>query len=331
MGELDGGQDKTAEPVEGFGRFKWRTGPWEQIFDRQIEALKAELARAHAEDRATLYLSCPISTRGGGFSRTNAEIAAFTARRLLHTWGERLFILNPAHYQMESREGTGLILDRVREIWPDHRDSEAYLKELADLYRPGGGDYMRMWLKVLIEDERYRDVPGEGKAKRGLNCGGMFDGFYFLGPSDVRAFFGAGDQGSLTQFVESYFSRKIEMDLAFRQWFTPQSPVARGDADASWEHRRKSFFRYYSIRASATFSPGCHDEWNTLVRLNSRRRGSEAYGPGEELACYFDGRQVSPAATGQEVSPGYEVTAEAAPPLVPAEIAWPTGLRPGQA
>ena len=325
MPESDHGRDKTAEPVEGFGRFTWRTGDWQTIFDKQADAIKGELAGAHAEDRVVVYLSCPISSRGGGFSRTNVDLAKFTERRLMHTWGERLFVLNPAAYQMESREGTGLIIDRVRELWAEKQDPEAYVKELSEDYRPGGGDYMRMWLRVLVEDERYPDVAPAGEPKRGLNCGGMFDAFYFLGPTDVRAFFGDRSEGSLTQAVESYFSRKYTTDLDFRREFDPE-PDARDHDDMSWELRRKRFFRYYSLRASASYSLGSRDEWNILVRLNAKRRESNTYGPGEELACYFDGQQVSPAVASRETSPGYEESAERVPPALTREIAWPASF-----
>lgn len=319
-------RDTNDEPVAGYGKFTWRTGRWEKIFDRQVEVIQAELARAHAEDRVVVYLSCPISSRGGGSSRTNVDIANFSARRLMERWGERVSVLNPAVYQMESREGTGLILERVRELWPKE-DPEAYLKLLTEDYRPGGGDYMRMWIRVLVEDDRYPDRAAGGKSKRNRNCGGMFDGFYFLGPSDVHAFFADERRSSLTQVVESYFARKYATDLDFRREFDAQpSDASRANADQIWEDRRKRFFRYYAVRASASYSLGSRDEWNTLVRLNTERRGSDAYGPGEELACYFDGRQVTPAAASRMVTPGYEVSPGTGPPQPAREIAWPEGF-----
>jgi hypothetical protein len=340
MTDIDAGQDRTAEPVSGFGSFTWRTGAWERLFDRQIEAVKDDLARAHAEDRAVVYLSCPVSSRGGGWSRTNAEIAHFTARRLTQRWGERLFVLNPAEYQMESRAGTGRILQHVQREWP-HEDPDVILQQLLGQYRPGGGDYMRMWVKVLVEDDRYRDGPGAEKPKQRQSCGGMFDAFYFLGPTDVWSFFAADRDASITELVESYFARKYATDIEFRREFDTRSASQDG-SDRVWEQPRKEFFRYYALRASAAYSLGSHDEWNTLVRLNATRRQSPAYGPGEEIACYFDGRQVSPAADGYLVAPGYEVRSSeratdvvdlvgpdfgrAAPAAPPREVAWPTGM-----
>ena len=104
-----------AEPVAGFPnmRFRWYRD-WEPIFDRQIKSVRQDIARARVEDKFVLYLSCPISSRGGSHSLTNVAIAPFTERRLITEWGQRFWFLNPAQYQMESKEGTGLILNSRR-------------------------------------------------------------------------------------------------------------------------------------------------------------------------------------------------------------------------
>src|SRR2546423_413040 len=101
---------KTDEPVPGFPlSFMWHTGDWERIFDEQIKRIKSEVARARIENRLIVYLSCPISSRGGGWSGTNVDIALHMQRALLERWGEGFWVLNPAQYQLESRAGTGLI------------------------------------------------------------------------------------------------------------------------------------------------------------------------------------------------------------------------------
>ena len=90
------------------------------------------------------------------------------------------------------------------------------------------------------------------------------------------------------------------------------------------ETRRKEFIRFYSVRASASYSLGCHDEWNTMVRLNrKRRREANVYGPGAESACYFDGRQVSPSASGSLVDPGYEITDDGTNEEPTSSPVWP--------
>src|SRR6185437_7403866 len=153
---------RTDEPVKGTQlRFTWQTGEWETIFDEQIALIKSDVARARAEDRLAVYLSCPISSRGGGWSGTNVDIARHVERALLERWGEAFWVLNPAQYQLESKAGTGLINQHAEKHKID-------LKNLLIKSSPGGGDYMRMWTKVLVED-------GMG------NLGRNFDAFYFLG------------------------------------------------------------------------------------------------------------------------------------------------------
>lgn len=302
----------TAEPVKGLGYFTWKKGPWERIFDRQIDAIKRDLAKAHAEDRMVVYLSCPISPRGGGHSGTNVEVANFTARRLMDHWGERLFVLNPAAYQMESREGTGMILEHVRALYPNV-DPLGFLDELRAEYEPKGGDYMRMWVRVLAEDG---ERPDASAPEESSTLGGMFDAYYFLGPTDMAGFFGLGSKATKTAEIEAYFARKYSTDPRFREDFdyTVDEPGSRRLLDLTkltdamlWENRRKKFFRYYAVRAGAAYSLGSRDEWNTLVRLNRKRQRAAGYLAGEEIACFFDGRQVDPAAATRFVPKGYEV------------------------
>jgi hypothetical protein len=307
-------------PVRDFPiQFEWWSGRWQRIFQCNVELIQRDLALAMAEDRVIVYLSCPISSRGGGNFRTNVDIANFTARRLMSEWGERFFILNPAAYQLESREGTGIILDHIRREFgiEDPAKAEALLAELRQKFPPQGGDYMRMWTCVLVTDGYMRDadVP-DAKKRSGLNCGGVFDAYYFVGPSDMHRFFGAASTKSLTAAVEEYFARKYTTDPDFRDDFEVirtkagrRSPDLNAPQDrAEWELRRKSFFRYYAVRAAAAYSLGSHDEWNIFVRLNARRLNEHraAYGAGEQIAGFYDGRQLDPVAAEREVSRGYE-------------------------
>src|SRR3984957_14650318 len=109
MSKASGGSSSTPntqarEPVKGFRlRFTWLTGDWETIFDEQIALIKSDVARARAEDRLVAYLSCPISSRGGGWSGTNVDVARYVERSILDRWGEAFWVLNPAQYQLESR------------------------------------------------------------------------------------------------------------------------------------------------------------------------------------------------------------------------------------
>jgi hypothetical protein len=337
-GEPNMGQPKTDAPVTEFPmKFTWQTGDWEKLFDRNVELIKRELERARAEDRTIVYLSCPLSSRGGGHSRTNVEIAFHVARLLTAEWGDRHFFLNPAAYQLESREGTGLILQHIRDVFGV--EPTAFLKKLLQ-YKPGGGDYMRMWTRVLVEDDYLRDLPGLDPKilKSGLNCGGMFDSYYFIGPSDVHRFFTDRGRSNVAAAIESYFTRKIEQDPDFATHFNYTLDNEKknlrlydlGDvADAGeWETKRKDFVRYYSIRAGAAYSLGSHDEWNIFVRLNAKRVTSGAYGFGEQIAGFFDGNQLPPSAAEVEISKGYESVKQqtVASGKHTSSVAWPRGV-----
>lgn len=306
----------TGTPVEGFNlSFKWHDGEWRQLFDEQIKLVKRDILRAKIEDRLIVYLSCPITARGGGYSGTNVDIARHIERRLLLLWGEGVWILNPAQYQMESKAGTGLM----------HRHAERLNIDLdALLHRtgyPGGGDYMRMWTKVLVENDEQvgrRKVPADL-----VNTGQFFDAYYFVGPSDVREMFISPGE-TLTSGIYEYFARKCTHDADFAddftisgiQWERLDGNLQRSPNQIKlrdkWQMLRNDFFRFYALRASANYSLGCHDEWLIYQKLNELRRsrrstfeGREVGGIGDQIAGFFDGRQVDPASSEIGLSKGY--------------------------
>ncbi|EIM31161.1 hypothetical protein [Microvirga lotononidis] len=289
---------QTGEPVPGFPlKFTWRTDKWRDIFDEQIELLKADVARARADGRIVLYLSCPISSRGGGWSGTNVDIARHVERSILKRWGEGFWVLNPAQYQLESKAGTGLIVGHAKRLGID-------LDELLASGYPSGGDYLRMWTKVLVEDGAN-------------NLGHNFDAFYFLGPTDVFSFFTENGSQSMTAGIQNYFARKMDCDIEFRKQFAvPEidfGASARSGAQDHWTQLRFDFLRFYGLRASANFSLGSHDEWQILRLINEGRR-KETTSPtmldgdvGQQIAAFFDGNQVSMAATEISISRGYSL------------------------
>jgi hypothetical protein len=290
----DAGKFETGEPVPAFPlKFKWRAGAWKAIFDRQIQLLQDDIARARADGRLVLYLSCPISSRGGSWAGTNVDIARHVERSLLQRLGEGFWVLNPAQYQLESKAGLGLLEQHAKAIGIDL----ASLKGMA----PGGGDYMRMWTRVLVED------------------GG--NAYYFLGPRDVLSFFTANGSETLTAGVQGYFARKMEADSTFRRQFS--APEALWDDDAltdveeklhdAWVRKRKDFLGYYGLKASANFSLGSHDEWAILRLLNQQRRKASITDDkldgdvGDQIAALFDGSQVSLSASEAPLSRGYAI------------------------
>lgn len=294
---------ESGEPVPGFGlEFSWLGGDWKRIFDAQTVLIKEDVARARAEGRLVVYLSCPISSRGGGWAGTNVDIARHVERALLERWGEAFWVLNPAQYQLESKAGAGLLERHARNLNID-------LAALVSQREPGGGDYLRMWTKVLVED--------------GVdNLGRNFDAFYFLGPRDVFSFFTQGGAPTMTAGIEAYFARKYATDAGFRDgfttpgiaWGTPPTVVQPSDPRNAWSGRRRSFLRFYALRASANFSLGSHDEWAILRLINQgRRKGTRGPGMldgdvGDQLAAFFDGNQVDPAASEAPLSRGYTLT-----------------------
>lgn len=300
--QLPATTSNTGQPVPGFPlSFTWLTGDWERIFDEQIALIKSDVARARAENRLCIYLSCPISSRGGGWSGTNVDIARHVERSILERWGEAFWVLNPAQYQLESKAGTGLINGHAKRLGID-------LARLLRKAAPGGGDYMRMWTKVLIED--------------GVNnLGRNFDAFYFLGPRDVFSFFSQNESLTLTSGIEAYFARKFTTDASFCDsfsnpsiiWGRPPSMVTKTDRRSIWTKQRIDFLRFYGLRASANFSLGSHDEWEIFRLINAGRR-KKSSGPGmldgdvgDQLAAFFDGIQVDPSASQANLSRGYAV------------------------
>lgn len=297
----DSGGPKTGMPVDGFPlQFTWTTGDWQRLFDAQIQLIKQDVARARAEGRLVFYLSCPISSRGGGWSGTNVDIARFTERHILERWGEGFWVLNPAQYQLESRAGTGLLNAHAKRLGID-------LDALMRLSQPTGGDYMRMWTQVLVED-------GVG------NLGRNFDAFYFLGPRNVFEFFTADDGQTLTAGIESYFARKFATDGSFRDGFSQAganwgqgAAGAPSAAREAWSRQRTDFLRFYGLKASVNFSLGSHDELAILRLLNSARRKASVTAQmsdgdvGDQVAAYFDGTQIDPASTEAVLSRGYAV------------------------
>lgn len=288
------------KPVDSLSiEFEWHGGVWKQLFDKHVKFIQQDILRALASNKLVVYLSCPISSRGGSYFATNVEIANFTVQRLSAEWGTRFWFLNPAQYQMESTHGLGLIRMHAHDLELETKQT-INIDELMESDPPVGGDYMRMWTKVLAEDDS------------GKNLGGRFSAFYFISPSDVRLFFGQTGAKNITAGVESYFGDKYATDSQFRDYFTPP-PMGSADAakkTAAIEGLKQQFFLYYATRASAYFSKGSHDEWNIWRELNALRisgADSDGYGMGSQIAGYFEGLQIDPGAAESAISAGYAV------------------------
>jgi len=311
--ELIADKMETSEPVPGFPmRFTWQKGLLYELFDRQVDLINQDIARARSAGRLVVYISCPISSRGGGHAATNVEIALHTQNRLQKEWGDRFWFLNPAEYQMESRAGTGLILRHARQMLAENKiqlDEGQTLEMLLASLGPQGGDYMRMWTRVLVEDQIedntilqsnsdgtfLRKIPDEH------NLGGCFAGYYFVGPTDAKDFFSVSGAKSISAGVEAYFARKYSVDPFFRRYFSPNGL----DAENIWFVLRQDFLRFYSHRYGANYSLGSHDEWNIWCVLNKKR--IEKLGVGSQISGYFEGHQIDLSSSEYGLSRGYAV------------------------
>jgi len=297
-------------PVEGYP-FVYDCNPeWIPIFDLQIELIREDIERARSEDKMIVYLSCPISPRGGGNAPTNVEIARATQVNMHARWGNRLWVLNPAVYQMESKSGAGLMNRHANQL-------DVSLPSTP----PSGGDYMRMWCKVLIEESLPKlvsKVPSSGP-----HFGSKFDAFYFLGPSDVHHFFTQGQSVQLTDTIEKYFAQRFAIDCDFRdiysehptlEWGKPagEQSAAEQAARDTWELRRKEFVRFYALRAGVNYSLGSHDEWNIMVEINRHRTANKDKNGfpciGDLLSAWFEGRQVPPGSSEAITVKGYDTS-----------------------
>ena len=292
----------TGQPVPSLKiEFQWHDGIWKELFGKHVHFIQQDLLRALADSKLLVYLSCPISTRGGGYSSTNVEIADFSAQRLCADWGPRFWFLNPAQYQMESKQGLGLIRMHAYELGLE-KNTVIDVDQIMKSEPTVGGDYMRMWTRVLAEDG-------------GKNLGDRFSAFYFLSPSDVKAFFMHSGSKDVTSGVELYFARKFLVDPDFQKYFS--LPLVEPDGSpstlpsmqqpAALEKRKHDFFQYYSVKASAYFSKGSHDEWNILQELNTLRIADKDFGMGYQIAAYFEGLQVDPGGAESPISAGYAV------------------------
>lgn len=130
-----------------------------------------------------------------------------------------------------------------------------------------GADYMYMWTQIL-----------EGRGGYGED----FDLFYFAGASDVARFFSLTGVGDADR-IAAYFDQRLATDGDL------MSAVAAGKVS------RTGFRNYYALRASVAFSYSSHDEWNISRLLNERRRTSDQFGIGNQIAILFDGRAATPA------------------------------------
>lgn len=281
---------ETGSPVEcrvdgkmqGFPlQFAWHTEAWLELFNRHADYIKQDIVRRIAEGRRIAYHSCAISAKSGGFTKTNVEISIHVTRLIEKLFGDSLWVLNPAQYQMESKAGTGLIQRHARLLALEHNAAPLDIQALHKSHPISGGDYLRMWSRVLIEDDKD-------------NLGDNFDVYYFSGPKDVAGFF-SEDGYNIMDAVEDYLARKIVLDEDYDLYFKDREEGAA---------RQRAFVEYYALKVGAGFSAGSRDEYHIWRMLNLMR--VKARGIGAQIPAFSEGRQLNLSCMGDAFS-GYAV------------------------
>lgn len=307
--------DKYADfrhPVEGLSiRFDWLRR-YEPIFDNQIKKIRRDIAREKYNGKKIVYLSCPISSHAGGYFRTNVDINDFTAQRIKRKWGMDVWVLNPSSYQMQSYRGAERLSISALLASRETTNNEAeILSDMLEGFRedfmPTGSDYMRMWTKVLAEQVSSPEQKNGSLQPYGTSI----DIYYFMGKSDVDDFFAYQSGGnSLASNVELYFSKELQSNAHYAEHFKDNPPL------------KSEFLDFYTHKASAIYSRGCHDEWNIWVELNWLRLnevellGREfhehdaRYGIGSQIPGYWEQKMINPASGEQAISPGYAAPEE---------------------
>src|SRR6266852_3245767 len=92
--------------------------------DALTQKLRQDARAARQAGRLVIYMSTPISPRGGGVEKVNVEIAAAVKARLEKAHGSGVWILDPGAHQMPN----------------------------IGTKSPGGGDYMVMFTRLLAGD-----------------------------------------------------------------------------------------------------------------------------------------------------------------------------------
>ena len=130
--------------------------------------------------------------------------------------------------------------------------------------------------------ERANELHVAGLVREGRGgFGEDFDFFYLTGPADFARFFGLTGTGDADK-IRAYFDQRVASDSELMS------------AVAARKLSKTGFRNYYALRASVAFSLGSHDEWNISHILNERRRASDQFGIGNQIAIMFDGHGVTP-------------------------------------
>jgi hypothetical protein len=174
----------------------------------QIQKIRQDIRAQRQAGKLVVYMSTPISPRGGGHTDTNVAIAASVKARLEKEYGGVLWAMNPALYDL-----------------PDVGGKSA-----------GGGEYMVMWTAVAAGDD------GSAKEIDMVHFTGPNDMRAFFGCSrdDVG--------GCLSRWVDARaaadekFRRDVAGDALKRQAFIRYYALRASTAYSSGSHDEWNIF-----------------------------------------------------------------------------------------
>lgn len=198
-----------------------------------INQITLELNKKKEEGKFVCYISVPISPTGGGDFRTNNEIAGFVENKVLALFGEDLWVLNPAKYNLPKSAGGGDYMA----IWSDILAGiNGEGEDLDMVYFIGPNDVwnyfdishtdrivtLKNWLKKKAEsDEHYKNIISDEQSLK------SFLRYYAIRGS-VAYSKGAHDEWNIITALNS--KRSIGNDIAV---YFDGRPIEPGDFDDS--------------------------------------------------------------------------------------------------
>lgn len=211
--------------------------------EKLINEITTEMNAKKAEGKFICYISVPISPMGGGDFRTNNEIAAFIERNVTSIFGQDLWILNPAKYNLPKSAGGGDYMA----IWSDIlAGNNGNGEDLDMIYFIGPSDVwsffgvsesdrignIRDWLKEKSKsDEHYNQIFNDEKRLR------LFLRYYAIRGSAAYSK-GAHDEWNIIASLN--LKRSIGDDIAV---YFNGSPIEPGDFDDSTDYGYQTNFQ----------------------------------------------------------------------------------------
>ena len=197
--------------------------------ERLIDQVRGEISAKRAAGCFIGYLSVPVSSKSGGDFRTNSDMAAKIAERVQLEFGPKLWLLNPAAYNLPKSASGGDYMA----VWSDvlagadgaGADFDvAYFVGATDVWKFFSlGDVDRlgsveMWLKMRAEaDTGYKAIYEDDAARQ------KFIRYYGLRGSTIFSK-GAHDEWNIVLALN--IKRPIGEDIAI---YFDGHPVEPGD------------------------------------------------------------------------------------------------------